>query len=159
MVLRISDCGLGGRYERIQLDYVYRGYGCCCAQAIIGLCELFSFGSRVRKRRKINPALLLCSNRAGALRDVIFFQGILEPPASRLMPHTFGCDRLGNRGSSCFGPGNPIRASWERRRLAGKGIAIAASFVLAISGTLRLRRKAVVGFILLPPGRPMPFTF
>ena len=30
------------------------------------------------------------------------------------MPNTFGCDRLGNRGSSCFGPGNPMRACWER---------------------------------------------
>jgi len=30
---------------------------------------------------------------------------------------------------------------------------MAASFVLAIFGTLRLSRKAVVGFILLLPGR------
>jgi len=30
---------------------------------------------------------------------------------------------------------------------------MAASFVLALFGTLRLSPKAVVGFILLPPGR------
>ena len=55
--------------------------------------------------------------------------------------------------SSCFGPGNPMSASWERRRLADKGIAITARFVLALFGTLRLSPKALVGFILLPPGR------
>ena len=46
-----------------------------------------------------------------------------------------------------------MSASWERRRLAGQEAAIAASFVLSLFGTLRLSRNAVVGFILLPPGR------
>jgi len=46
-----------------------------------------------------------------------------------------------------------MSASWERRRLAGKGVAIAASFVSALFGTLRLSPKAVVGYILVPPGR------
>ena len=46
-----------------------------------------------------------------------------------------------------------MSASRERRRLAGQEVAIAASFVLALFGTLRLSPKAVVGFILLPPGR------
>ena len=52
-----------------------------------------------------------------------------------------------------------MRASWERRRLAGQEVAIAASFVLAKFGTLRLSPKAVVEYILLPPGRLMPPTF
>ena len=46
-----------------------------------------------------------------------------------------------------------MSSSWERRRLAGQEVAIAAGFVLALFGTLRLSPKAVVGFILLPPGR------
>ena len=46
-----------------------------------------------------------------------------------------------------------MSASRERRRLAGQEVGIDASFVLALFGTLRLSRKAVVGFTLPPPGR------
>ena len=38
-------------------------------------------------------------------------------------------------------------------RLAGKGVDITTSVVLAIFGILRLSRKAVAGFTSLPPGR------
>jgi len=69
------------------------------------------------------------------------------------MPHTFCRSRSERLTSDYFDLCGATRASWERRRLAGKRVAITASFVLAIFGTLRLSRKAVVGFTSLPPGR------
>jgi len=75
------------------------------------------------------------------------------------MPHTFCRSRSERLTRDNFDACGAARSSWERRRLAGKGVAIAASFVLALFGTLRFSPKAVVGFILLPAGRLMPLTF